>query len=212
MSNNHRRKLILVATILPLVLAAGMCLYVKWQAQQTRKNAEILLGELQQLRVGESTLGDLQRVAAGSQRRFLAKGTDPFCQERWCTYTFSYYTTNLGRLALWRLYLWRIHLTPAPVAFVATLIADGDRLARIEILLSSDVKTKSLSATLDDEVPVVSPVSQSYLRQNQPSHVSIYVKPEATPAERQGAYSFNMSCMDKLGGCGKTAELLPNAE
>jgi len=201
------------------MLCTAACLYVRWQAYQTRKNAEILLIQLRTMKVGSTTLREVQELAVGSQSRFLAKGVDPFCKDEFCTYSFGYYTGVLGKLSFWRLHPWRLSLTPAPVAFSANVTLQRDRLVRIEMLLTSDVIPRTVSATVDDEVLEVSPVLEPYVYRQQPflygvqsSQISVYVKPSATMMQREAAYSFNLSCMDKFGGCHSPAELLPGAE
>jgi hypothetical protein len=208
MSRRFVPNLILGVPLMLVAICTSVCLYVKWEAHQTKRNAEILLLELRRMKVGDSTLADIQRLAAGSQSRFLAKGTDPFCQGTFCTYAFDYYTGLLGRLALWHLHPWRLFLTPAPVGFDATLIVQRDRLVRVEMLLTSDVIPCTVATSVDDEVPELSPVPQAYVYSAQSSHISIYLKPTATAAQRNGAYSFNLDCMDKMGGCRHAAELL----
>jgi hypothetical protein len=122
-----------------LVLCTCACLYVKWQTYQTKKNAGILLADLREMKVGDTTLDSVRQLAGGSQSRFLVKGIDPFCQDTFCTYTFGYHTDILARLVLWHLHPWRLDLTPAPTDFHATLVVQGNRLVRVEMLLTSDI-------------------------------------------------------------------------
>jgi hypothetical protein len=203
---------ILGVLLVVVVLFAGACLYVKWQAWETRRNAEILLVELRKLKVGETTLKDVRQLVARTQSRFLAKGSDPFCQYGFCTFTFAYYTGILGKFSYWHLHPWRLYLTPAPVGFLANLVVHGDRLVRIGMLLSSDVTPLILSANVTDEVPEISPVHEPYIYEVRHSEISIYIKPTATAAQREAAYSFNLHCMDEIGGCRDETLLLPKPQ
>jgi hypothetical protein len=190
------------------VLVASLCLYVKWQARRTSKNAEILLAELRKMEVGETRLDQVQRLAGGSQSRFLVKGIDPSCQGEYCTYAFGYYTAILGKLTIWRLYLWRLYLIPAPVNFNVFLIVKRDRLVRIGMSLSSDVIPRTVLASVTDEVPEISPVHESYSYGKRLSEISVYIKPSATTAQRNAAYSLNLNCMNRIGGCLDASMLL----
>jgi len=192
---------ILGVLLVVAVLFLGACLYVKWQAYQTRRNAEVLLVELRKMKVGETTVEEVRQLAGGPQSRFLAKGSDPFCRGEFCTFTFGYYTGILGRLTSWHLHPWRLYLTPAPVGFFANLDVYGNRLVRIRMLLSSDVIPRTVSANVTDEVPEISPVREPYIYGSRNSEISIYLKPDATAAQREAAYSFNLLCMDEFGAC-----------
>jgi hypothetical protein len=77
------------------------------------------------------------------------------------------------------------------------------------MVLSSDVIPRTATASVTDEVPEISAVHDSYsVHEVRPSQISIYIKPTATPAQRLAAYSFNLKCMDKIGGCRNEAEAL----
>ncbi len=203
---------ILDVLLVMVVLFTGACLYVKWQAWQTRRNAEILLVELRKMKVGETSLEDVRQLVASTRSRFLAKGSDPFCQDEFCTFTFDYYTGILGKLSFWHLHPWRLYLTPAPVGFSANLVVHGNRLVRIGMLLSSDVIPYTVSANVTDEVPEISPVHEPYIYELRQSEISIYIKPSATAAQREAAYSFNLHCMDEIGGCRDETLLLPKPQ
>ncbi|HVR24970.1 MAG TPA: hypothetical protein VMU26_16795 [Candidatus Polarisedimenticolia bacterium] len=206
---------ILSALLVLAVLGTAACMYVKWQAYETRRNAEILLAELRKMKVGETMLDEVRQLAAGSQSRFLAKGSAPFCQDEFCTYTFGYSVGILGKLAFWRIDPWRLYLTPAQGVFSASLLVQRDRLVRIGMVLGSGVIPRDVSAGVEDEVPEISPVHELYVYTLQPSLYSahsssilVHVKPNATSAQREAAYSFDLKCIDKLGGCHSPTELL----
>jgi hypothetical protein len=209
-------KLIKRAIILSIavfaILLAGLCGYTTWQAYRCRKSAEALLSDLRRMKVGEATLADVQQLAR-THSRFLNKG-DPFRLDEWLRFSFLYDNYDgddnyvLQRIRLWRLDLWRFHLAPEDCAFSVIVDVHRDRLERITMGLSSDVMPRTFSATVDDEVPEISPHSQSYVEGALPQQISIYIKPNATPAQREYAYSFNLKCMDKIGGCRDKSELL----
>jgi hypothetical protein len=74
--------------------------------------------------------------------------------------------------------------------------------------LSSDWMPRTFMATVDDEVPDISPVNASYLVDNsRPSQTVIYIKPSATVGQREAAYSFNLNRLDRLGGCRDKGQL-----
>jgi hypothetical protein len=57
-------------------------------------------------------------------------------------------------------------------------------------------------ATVNDEVPDISPVGASYLVDNsRRSEIAIFVKPNATAAQHEAAYAVGLACIDRLGGC-----------
>jgi len=45
---------------------------------------------------------------------------------------------------------------------------------------------------------------------NQPWQAIVHLTPQATPSERRAAFSFNLNCLDKLGGCKDSSDLLPS--
>lgn len=196
-------KVVVALFLISTALLVGVGFHVQSQAYRHRKSAEILLAELQKLKVGESTINDVQQLVR-SQSQFVSQDT-PLCWEGFCTYTFVYgnYNSTVDIYALRWLGLWRFHLIAAPVAFVADLSFRRDRLVRASMLLNSQV-----SLNLQDEVSDISPVPASYVVDNsRPSQTVIYIKPDATAAQRETAYSFNLRCIDKLGGCSDKAQL-----
>ena len=68
------------------------------------------------------------------------------------------------------------------------------------MLLSSNVIPRTVSANVTDEVPEISPVREPYIYGSRNSEISIYLKPDATAAQREAAYSFNLLCMDEFRG------------
>jgi len=206
-----------VSTLVLLVLlSATACMYVKWQAHHTRENAEAILQQLRQMRVGVTTDEEVRRLA-DSQSRFLVKGIDPFCQDKFCTYSFTYDTSVLDKLAFWRISPWRVYLTPAQGVFVADVIVKSGYLVRIRMLLTSGVIPREISANVEDNVPEISPIPTPYAYNIQPSrssnhewHVSVYLTPNSTVAQRDAAYSLNLECIERIGGCRDPKELLPD--
>jgi hypothetical protein len=187
-------------------LCAGVGLHVQWQAYRNRRNAEVLLAGLRRLKVGESTVDDVQQLIR-DQQQFVGQNT-PFCHDEFCTYTFGYgnYDSTVDIYVLRSLQLWRFHLVAAPVALSADLLLRHNRLVQTSMLLDSQV-----SANVLDEVPDISPVKASYLVENsRPTQTTIYIKPSATVAQRESAYSFNLKCLDRLGGCTEKSQLFQN--
>ena len=67
----------------------------------------------------------------------------------------------------------------------------------------------TFTLTVTDEAPEISPVAGSYVVDDaRPQYFVIYLKPNATRSQREIAYSFNLKCLDKIGGCRDKYELL----
>lgn len=43
-----------------------------------------------------------------------------------------------------------------------------------------------------------------------PSVIIVHFTPQATQSEREAAFAFNLSCLDELGGCKHSSDLLPS--
>ncbi|MGH9679658.1 MAG: hypothetical protein ACRD4Y_06880, partial [Candidatus Acidiferrales bacterium] len=115
----------------------------------------------------------------------------------------------LRRVLIWDLRLWRLHLAPEQCGFSVDLDVDRQHLVRTIMDLSCDDMPRTFMATVEDDVPEISPVSQPYVVDDaRPLDISIYLKPGATQAQRDYAYSFNLKCMDKIGGCRDKHDLL----
>src|SRR5712672_2671442 len=79
-----------------LCLAIGG--YAEWEAYRTRKDAESLVADLRSLKVGESTLADIQRLP-DAHPRFFVKQTS-ICNGDVCYFDFGYPTSLLAKLGL----------------------------------------------------------------------------------------------------------------
>jgi hypothetical protein len=83
-------------------LSVGICSDAKWQAHRARKDAEILISDIYRLQVMESTLDDINRIAA-HHGGFLVRHT-PACKddgkEEVCYFDFYYENSSMARLRL----------------------------------------------------------------------------------------------------------------
>ncbi len=164
------------------------------------------------MKVGETTRLDVQQLAH-THRFFLGKAS-PFQQNEWQTYSFFYESydseSHLVRwIRLWRLHLWTFQLAPIECNFSATLDVNRDTLDRVTMSMTSGIMPHTFTLTVTDEAPEISPVAGSYVVDDaRPQYFVIYLKPNATRSQREIAYSFNLKCLDKIGGCRDKYELL----
>ncbi len=168
-----------------LALFATDTIYTHWQARQTKHRAEGFLADLRKLKVGQSTVSDVQRLV-DAQKKFVHPYT-PFCYQGFCSYGFSYDNYD-----------------SPPTGFNAELVLRNDLLVSISMGLQSG----EFVANVQDEVPDISAVKETYLVEDSlPTQTTIYIKPHATPAQRGVAYSINVGCMYPLGSCTEKSQL-----
>ncbi|MBZ5672520.1 MAG: hypothetical protein LAO04_22700 [Acidobacteriia bacterium] len=185
-----------VAVLLGTLFSA-LGVYAKWRAYQARQNAEILLGELRDLRPGKATIADAERLAR-IQNRFLRKGSPSW-------------NGNVQHFDFWydNALLFRLHLAPR-VVFAVRLDVYHGSLSFTGVNLSSgpypsprhygaSLLEFSKKNDLDDRVYSLS----------QTKGITVRLYPGATLEQRAQAYSFNLKCLDKIGGCHDDKELLP---
>ena len=203
---------VILCVVAVVMLFTSLLVYINFQAYKSRKSAEELLQDLRGMKVGETTRLDAQQLAH-THRFFLGKAS-PFQQNEWQTYSFFYESydseSHLVRwIRLWRLHLWTFQLAPIECNFSATLDVNRDTLDRVTMSMTSGIMPHPFTLTVTDEAPEISPVAGSYVVDDaRPQYFVIYLKPNATRSQREFAYSFNLKCLDKIGGCRDKYELL----
>jgi hypothetical protein len=178
------------------VVYASLGTYARWKAYETRKNAEILLSEVRKLRPGEATIADVERVAR-IQNRFLMKGS-PSQRGNVQYFDFRYDNGLLSQLCL------------------APRTVFGGRLQVVESKLDVSMMGMNAgkfphyySADSWDFTQESYPGDPGYRLIHRDQWVSVRLMPSATAEQRRRAYSFNLKCLDKIGGCHDAKELLP---
>ena len=179
-------------------VSTSLAAYAKWKAYRARKDAEILLCAASKLRPGEATIADAEGLAR-SHSSFFMKGSP---SRRMSALYFDFWYDN--RL------LWKLHLAPRVVFSIHLQVVDRS-LDAVNVALDSDLSTyphfyrASVWAFTQDAYPG----DPGYILARRDQWTSIRLKPSATPEQRKKAYSFNLKCLDKLGGCHDEKELFP---
>jgi hypothetical protein len=189
----------------PLVLvfvASGLAIY----AFAIRASAKSILKDVSALRVGVSSIAELEAVAARHQGSL----SERHCDSQTCFVAFEVYNTWLHRLKM------------EPLArFRASVEADGGTVNSIQVMLSrnTDAFATSPSAGITAEYRDVpkymvefasppywfpSPVGKPYL--------DVELTAQASAAQREHAYAYSLNCLTKLGnGCDLPCDYLPLA-
>ena len=187
----------LSVVVLLVVLYSALGVYAKWRAYKTRKNAEIFLGEVQNLRPGKATLADVERLAR-MQNQFLMKGSHYWDK---CALNFDFQYDNA---LLSHLYL------ATPTSLTAYLcVGDGTlRFTGVSLVSLPRSPPGVLGqASLSDWSVRGDPENRTFRRVLTNLAVFVALRPGATPEQIRQAYSFNLKCLDKIGGCHSNAEL-----
>ncbi len=194
---NVIRLLILAGTA---VLFAGILLFV--YSRVLVRNAQAFLDDLKSLRVGKSSFAEVKHVSEVYPDVWKKADCKP---NQDCALDFAIENTWLHRL---RLVPW--------TKFQGTLYIRDGTLTRMGIILAANTGNFGFAAVVV-ETPSDIQDQKSYVirhRRNQrglPENVSIYLTPTSTATERQLAYSFNLTCLARFGGCKDSSELLPSA-
>jgi len=94
MSGNRIANIVLGLVILSVVISG----YAEWVTYRTREDAELLVLELHNMKVGESSAADVQKPS-DSHGRFFVKQT-PMCNNDFCIIDFNYPKSLLAKLGL----------------------------------------------------------------------------------------------------------------
>ena len=196
-----RRRLCWVAGPLVVVLlAVGLAIY----AFAIQSEAKSILKDVSGLRVGVSTIEDVQALAAHHKLALR----DEHCEPGKCSVSFQVYNTWLYRLKL------------EPIAgFWAHVEVNGETVSSIKIMLSreTNVFPTSPSAGITEEYRAMperfgvsttysfpTPVGKPYL--------NVVLTGQATPIQREHAYAYSLKCLIKPGaGCDLPCDYLPLA-
>jgi hypothetical protein len=166
----------------------------------TKRNAEALLSELEHVQVGQAGSEEVQAIATRFSSHVL-KGSGS-CTPTECNLTLGFENAWLRRL----------HLAPA-TTFGAVLLVRSGRVYYLNaaMALYSRSEVISASTTLSEEdyaQPAYSVVTRRGL-DNHPWQALVHLTPEATASQHKLAFLFNLACLDKIGGCKDSSDLLP---
>ena len=198
-----RRRLLrwIAAPLVLLFVAFGLAIY----AFAIRASAKSILKDVSALRVGVSSIAEVEALAARHEGALQER----HCDNQKCIISFDVYNTWLHRLKL------------EPIArFRAAVGADGGTVNFIEVMLSRDTRAfpTSDSAGITEEYQSVpkhlgngstpywfpTPVGKPY--------ITVALTTQASVAQRQHAYAYSLECLTKLGGgCDLPCDYLPVA-
>ena len=197
-----------------LVLVIGSFVGAYGWTRYTARNAEILLADLQTIRLNAS-LADAQRFIDGHAGAKEVKCTDPERTE--CELVIRLNNRWLAKL----------HLVPPTEVAAAFTVSRGRvfRMAAAIVVHKVIPGTFSVSYSagtteqlFDPESGIVEPIHVSHkLAHNAPDQfiplfVTYWLDERAKPEQRKLAYSsLNVSCLYKLGGCKDAEALAPSA-
>ena len=191
------------ALLVLLVLCVGLCSYAKWQAYRARRDAELLILELHNLRVGESTPDDVNRITAHHRRyRVFLRGDTPVCKDtdELCYFDFSYENSLLARLNLATI-----------VRFGVRVLVYKRRVNGIIIGLQCGVRPNFFGIYLNEGLqPFTELTPTQTLEISNVRQEITWVRLTPNAPERDRAYSLSLKCFDHIGRCHSKAELLPS--
>ena len=187
------RLLIWVLALICVVPVAAMAqtVVVRWQARR-------FLQDVVHIRVGESDLADLQRLAS-KYRSFAVQGS-PRCDQDLCS--FDFYFGNR--------WLWRIGLAPG-TRFGGGITAQRGKITEIDLSLQTGIDC-SAQVVESPATPGSPPFKVNGRRATSGDVVytmTIHLTPAASEPVRQKAYNFNLACLTELRGCNNARLLLP---
>jgi hypothetical protein len=189
----------IVSVVLVLViLCLGISAYAVWEAYRTREDAELLVSALHDMKGGESTAADVQKLS-DSHRRFFIKQTST-CNNDVCISDFSYPTSLLAKLHLAsdirfgvRLQVYRGHLATVIMDLVCYNKGQNYGVYVVDVIRG-------------DSLDQLGPFRISNVRGNT---TRVRMTPDAPKLQRDRAYSLGLKCFDHIGRCRSKAELLP---
>jgi hypothetical protein len=183
------------------VLCVAICSYAKWQAFRAREDAELLILDLRNLRVRESTLEDVNRIAANHSRyrRSLIGPAPPVCKDKdeVCYFDFGYENSLLARLRL------------------ASIVRFGARVQvyqhRVDVIMIGLTCGDGAGMAAVDLNEGLQPFTQHTLETGEFSNNrnGTWIRLTPNAPERDRAYSLNLKCFDHIGRCPDKGELLP---
>jgi hypothetical protein len=197
-------RLICIILLALVLVGGGLCATAKWHAYWTRKDAEILVSDIHNLRVGESTTQEVRSVARQHDRyRIYLAGDTPNCPDagETCYFDFLYQNSLLAYF----------HLAP-PTEFGARIQTVRGRVDVVLMGIGSGSGPEFLSASVTDGVPneLLAPDSfRVSVASNWRGAVLVRMTRNVSASLRDRAYSLGLICLDRIGGCHSKDELLP---
>ena len=194
---------VILCVVAVVMLFTSLLVYINFQAYKSRKSAEELLQNIRGMKVGGLhawTFSNSLIPTGFSLERPLhsSKMNDRPTPSLLWRRSESH---GVRWIRLWRLHLWTFQLAPIECNFSATLDVNRDTLDGSRMPMTSGIMPHTFTLTVTDEAPEISPVAGSYVVDDaRPQYFVIYLKPNATRSQREIAYSFNLKCLDKIGG------------
>jgi hypothetical protein len=178
-----------------MILFAG---FVIAESFATRAKATEFLNDVKNLRPGRSSLGDLLHLKEKYNK--FASLDSSGCVRNHCTVYF--YFDNR--------WLYRVRAV-APVRFGGGVTVRDGTVCAINLALASNA---SYSAQVVDALAI--PSEPPYVVSGRRStsdgafiDLKVHLTPAAPEQMRQNAYSFNLSCLTRFGGCKGGHAMLP---
>lgn len=187
----------------PLALIVVLCgVVIAVATLNTTRQARAFLLELKGIQLGPGGYNDV-RALATRFRHYVKDGSNE-CTQNECSLTLMFENTWLRKL----------HLA-TPTNFGSILLVRNGSLYYINaaMTLYSGERVISANTDLTENGHQSSSYSIDTKRwdDNQPWQAIIHLTPEATTAQREAAFSFNLACLSKLVGCRDSSDLLPPA-
>lgn len=170
-------------------------------AVRTRRRAEAFLSNLRNVELGPQGYEKV-RLLWDRFHADAAEGAGT-CTPSECILTVNFQNTWLRRL---RLATW--------TEFGATLSVHNGNLydIRASMKLYSRKRVIGAETILSDQSEGAGPPFRIITKRwsdNAPWQAIVQLTSHAAPAEREKAFAFNLGCLDKLGGCRDSSDLLP---
>jgi hypothetical protein len=190
------RSLIWVLALICVVPVAAMArtYVVRWQAKN-------FLQDVMHIRVGESDLAELQRLA--SKYRSFVVQDGPRCDQDLCSFDFDFGNR----------WLWRIGLAPG-TRFGGGITAQTGKITEIDLSLGTGIAF-SAGVVESPATPGSPPFKVTGIKRATSGDVvytmTIHLTSAAPESVRQKSYNFNLACLTDLRGCNNARLLLPGA-
>ncbi len=182
------------------ILVAGMILtvvYAGYKAISARKDAERLLSDLRGLRVGESSLEEVGRIA-NAHHRYLVASTSK-CDGDTCYFDFLYYNSPLSRLGI-----------SSRVAFGVRVQVFRRQVDVIILDMHCGTRPQFFGVYVMEATQGSSPDQGPFVISNVRREVTwVRLTREASQAQRDKAFSLSLGCFTHVGRCRTKGELLP---
>ena len=183
--------------ILVVLFAAGVsvAIAIAFATWNTEKKAAALLSEVERMQIG-GTGEEVQEIAAQFSA-YATKAVDSRCTSGECNLTLGFENAWLRRL----------HLAPPTKFGVVLLVRDGSVYhINVAMLVYADKQTIGVETTLSEKS---NPRIENTIETIRSGQIAVRLSPRATLEQRKAAFSFNLACLHKLGGCKDTRDLLP---